>query len=76
MKCGEEEGGEWEKGGEMGMGQKEERVKNAVWLKACRTVGRMRRMVHYAWQAECEDNVCSITTASERQRVEDRGVTW
>lgn len=41
MKCGEEEGGKWEKGGEMGMGHKEERVKNAVWLKACRTVGRM-----------------------------------
>lgn len=33
MKCGEEEGGKWERGGEMGMGHKEERVKNAVWLR-------------------------------------------
>lgn len=56
-----------EEGGETGM------VHKAVWLKACRTGGRMWWVVPYAWQAECADNVCSITTASERQRVEDRG---
>lgn len=47
MKYGVEENGKWEKGGEMGMGHKERRVKNAVWLKACRTVGRMGGMAHY-----------------------------
>lgn len=64
--------GKWEKGGEMGMGHKEQRMKNTVWLNVEQWGECGGRYITYGNQSG-QNNVWSLTTASETQSGGQRG---